>query len=624
MVDFDFGSTEGIISIATHYELDLDHSKNLKKGRNSYLHSFITTFGDKLPLEQIISHALSHTSYVYDANPSNDLKEVLLFLLGVTDKKGKLMPNIQDGCEGWFRVSPQIVESSSYSDEFYLSVDKTVDKLFKADKAKTSSLLCAETMVDCLRAWSKLIDIENMMQVIFEKRLYYVLFDEELDQMKTFIYKNKLRFGKKQDKAATKCMEVLDAIKKANSQLPKGFSESAQKQIDKIFNIKNAGMSSVPFHDKFGMKTEIDEEEESLIPIVTPDKRAGDSATSDEIVTLDKRAVDSTTSDEDVPTRQIKKRKSNRKITTQGLSDEEHQGAHGDVSENLESEKAAVPVSQKYVGKCSVLAMIAAQAPVLHRAVAQEENTKRLQISFTTPIKQAMGTFKVAMFIDSVNAAGTSQIYTWKAKPLIYALGIAKSLNELFLGDRNDAYSEALINNINKFMPIRRYPGESNDDIKKAGSAYLFQAGGILELHLPSILREHIDEELNKIVQSFRNIICDANFHECYSLGAARSFIDVYKNNESFVEHAQALMRTGKSLDYTANRLAYDIYSDYENLFVNIKDLHIEVIKDCPLDVLLRNSDIKDFGRRLFGHLYSDVYAPIVFKNPRGKDYKKL
>jgi hypothetical protein len=40
--------------------------------------------------------------------------------------------------------------------------------------------------------------------------------------------------------------------------------------------------------------------------------------------------------------------------------------------------------------------------------------------------------------------------------------------------------------------------------------------------------------------------------------------------------------------------------------------------------VLLRNSDIKDFGRRLFGNLYNEVYAPMVFKNPRGKDYKKL
>jgi hypothetical protein len=122
-------------------------------------------------------------------------------------------------------------------------------------------------------------------------------------------------------------MEVLDTIKKANSQLPKGFGESVQKVIDKIFNIQNAGMWSVPFHAEFGIKTDKDEEEEPLNPIVTPDKRIGDF-----------------TSDEDVPTRMIKKRKSNKKVSRQDLSeDEEDQGADGDVTENLESAEFQVP-----------------------------------------------------------------------------------------------------------------------------------------------------------------------------------------------------------------------------------------------------------------------------------------
>jgi hypothetical protein len=60
------------MSIATHYENNLDHSKHNKKGQNVYLHSFIMTFGDKLPLEKIISHALSHTSYIYDVKHSKD------------------------------------------------------------------------------------------------------------------------------------------------------------------------------------------------------------------------------------------------------------------------------------------------------------------------------------------------------------------------------------------------------------------------------------------------------------------------------------------------------------------------------------------------------------------------
>ena len=277
---------------------------------------------------------------------------------------------------------------------------------------------------------------------------------------------------------------------------------------------------------------------------------------------------------------------------------------------------------QKYVGKSSVLAMIAAQAPVLHRQAGQDDNRRRLQIYFTTPIRQAKGTYKVAMFIDSFN--GTRQIYTWKAKPLVYAFGLSRSLNDLHLGDENDAYCDVLLQNINKYYPIRKNPGKSNDDIALAKGAYLFQAGGILELRFPSILQEDIHAELDKIVQSFRKIISDADFHECYSLGAARNFIEAYKNNEEFIEHAQALMATGKSLDYTGNKLAYDIYVDSENLFKNIKDIDIEVIKDCPLDKILRNSDIKDIGRRLFGNQYNAAYAPIVFMNPTGKDFRTL
>jgi hypothetical protein len=138
----------------------------------------------------------------------------------------------------------------------------------------------------------------------------------------------------------------------------------------------------------------------------------------------------------------------------------------------------------------------------------------------------------------------------------------------------------------------------------------VFQAGGVLEIRFPSVEKKEIDDELEHVVQAFRKIISDANFHEAYSLGAARSFIEDYKNNDVFVEHVQALIRSGKPLNYSLNKL--------------IKDLHIEVIKDCPLDMLLRNSDIKEFGRGLFGGYYSDAYASIVFKNPRGKNYNTL
>jgi hypothetical protein len=302
------------------------------------------------------------------------------------------------------------------------------------------------------------------------------------------------------------------------------------------------------------------------------------------------------------------------------------------VGEDVEEESSkevvddveAVPVEtvgQNHVGKSSILAMIATQAPVLH-ASPSEDNRRRLCISFTTPIRQTNGKYKVAMFIDSL--INGNQIYTWKAKPLVHAFGIAKILNNLHLGDRNDPYCSMITNDINRFMPIRRFPGESNDEIRKIGSVYLLQAVGILEVRFPSNDKGVVHNELDSIARAFRSVISDPNFHECYSLGAARSFIEEFKNSEVFLEHIQALHRTGQSFDYSKHKLARDIHLDKDLLFRAIDELRIEVIKDCPLDVLLRNSDIKEIGRALFGNYYNDAYASIVFKNPRGKDYKTL
>jgi hypothetical protein len=643
-INYDFGSVEGVRSIASYHKLKFDDSKSLKKGRNVYLHSFIMTYGDKLPLQDILRTALSYTLYIYDVEKCTDLKAIILFILGVTDKKGKVMPNIKDGCEGWFRVSHEVEKSCMYSDEFYLSVSETVANHFKTNDDKGDLMCLGKTMVDNLLGWTKMLYTYDTVEIVFQKSLYYMFFDHELEEMKSYIFKNKLFSGRKKDKVASACMEVLDAIKKGNSVLPKGFNERSQKEIDKIFNFENAGMGSVPFHDEFGVESDTVTSSVAVGTLGNTDAVTDTSRTKVKscavVVTPDKKNDVRGTARAKRTCENIKTSLSDRRPKKKGSivpdvedSDDDGQDdiAASDTNEDghdtvVGGQRNVVQapglLSQRYVGKCSVLAMIAAQAPVLHRPLAQEENRKRLQISFTTPIKQAKGTYKVAIFIDSVN--GDKQIYTWKSKPLIYALGLPKVLKDLHLGDRNDAYCDILLQNINRYMPIRRYPGESNDEIKKAGSAYLFQAGGVLELQFPSILQQDIHDELDKIVQSFRKIISDANFHECYSLGAARSYIEVYKNNDAFVEHAQALMRTGKSLDYTGNKLAYDIYTDYENLFSNINDLHIEVIRDCPLDVLLRNSDIKDVGRRLFGNQYNDAYAPIVFRNPRGKDFKTL
>ena len=272
---YDFGSIEGVKSIASYHGLKVDHEKHLKKGRNGYLYYFVMEFGDQLPLTDILRMALSFTTYTYDYERSEKKKDVILFMLGVTDKKGKVIASVEDGCSGWFRVSSDIERSCEFSDEFYLTVDKAVASHF-FDQAHGKDLeLSAHVMAEYLLGWTKMMYVDEIVTIIFEKSLYYILFDHELKGMKNFIQKYKLWKGKKKDKQAEGCIAILDAIIASNSLLPKGFNERSQKQIDKIFNIKDAGMGSVPFFIDFGIMTDEEDCDTRLPKVVTPDKKKG-------------------------------------------------------------------------------------------------------------------------------------------------------------------------------------------------------------------------------------------------------------------------------------------------------------------------------------------------------------
>jgi hypothetical protein len=576
-----------------------------------------------MPLRAIIDKALLFTSFAYNGNKSDELQRVLLRLLGVTDNKGKNLPNIDDGHCGWYRLGAD-EKRNSLCEEIYRSVEQVVLEKYSNDDCDGGHMkLLADNMIDCLITYSKLWRIpRDIWRNIFVNGHFYILCQNEIEDMIKCIQRSRLHHGRKKDKNASACIEVLVQITKANSLLPKGYNDRQQEMLDKVFNIKNAGFGSVAYHEDFYVATSEDEEHNEERATVTPEKVENTVTASGKKKKSHKRY-----SELDVEVASAKKKVKNFFADVNDNDDDEDSNVmtddNGEDKEASSKDKDDNILSQRYVGKSSILAMIAAQAPVLQRNPGQE-NRKRLQVMFTTPIRQAKGTYKVAMFIDSIDGNSEKQIYTWKAKPLIHALSLTRNLDGLYLGDQKDIYTNPILQGLNKYMPIRRHPGESNDDIKKKNGAYLFQAGGILELRFPSVDKKDIDDELDQVVEAFRKVISDANFHEAYSLGAARSFIEEYKNNDAFIEHVQALIRTGKALNYSLNKLADDIYMDKEDIFKNIKDLYIEVIKDCPLDMLLRNSDVKEFGRALFGGYYSDAYASIVFKNPRGKNYNTL
>ena len=89
--------------------------------------------------------------------------------------------------------------------------------------------------------------ISEFIKVIFDKQYYYLLFDEELIEMELLIERIKLNPTKCKDEMALACLNVVHAIIMANSVLPAGFSGHKKIQVDKIFNIENAGIGSVPY-----------------------------------------------------------------------------------------------------------------------------------------------------------------------------------------------------------------------------------------------------------------------------------------------------------------------------------------------------------------------------------------
>mmetsp|Transcript_6059 Transcript_6059/g.11485 ORF Transcript_6059/g.11485 Transcript_6059/m.11485 type:complete len:650 (+) Transcript_6059:277-2226(+) len=646
--------------------------------------------GDKFPLKDIIDKALSFTIYALDVENQTDLKAVLLQMLGVSDKKGKIYKQSDDGFGGWFRVDRDIDGASDLSEEFYLNVHDVILNEFKKDSDDIDFCLgiCAEMMVETLHGWSLNAKAYDNLRICIEKKYFYAFFNKDLEQMISYIKRILFTNGKPKDKATTMTLNVLEAVKKANLALPVGLNSAQEREMTKIFNFDSDWVGKVPFLTEFLLdyeefdedneKNRLKNENDIVTPIeqssmkkgvskvVSPDGKKGGS----KVVSRDGKKGLSKVVTPDGKSKKLvgekrsygkqdnsSRKKAGRNVEAKSAEvydvedsddeeekDEEEELNGGEKEEQSEDGEETVSlhkrqglssqkkrsgvrtvtndVHQKHVGKSSILAMIACQAPVLHGTAPGEDNGKRLCVSFTTPIRQTKGTYKVAMFIDSINNG--NQIYTWKAKPLVHAFGIAKMLNNLCLGDKNDPYCSLITKNINRYLPIRKYSGESNDEIKKAGSAFLLQAAGILEVRLPSNDKEVVHRELDLIVRAFRKVISDPNFHECYSLGGARSYIEEFKNSEVFLEHIQALHRTGQSFDYSKHKLARDIYQDKDLLFRGIDDLRIEIIKDCPLDVLLKNSDIKEIGRALFGHYYNDVYASIVFKNPRGKDFKTL
>jgi hypothetical protein len=75
--NYDFGSMEGIKAMADAHGFSLEEINTFKKGRNQVLYHFIMKFGVDLPLDKILPHAMTFSSYYFDADACQDLKAVI-------------------------------------------------------------------------------------------------------------------------------------------------------------------------------------------------------------------------------------------------------------------------------------------------------------------------------------------------------------------------------------------------------------------------------------------------------------------------------------------------------------------------------------------------------------------
>lgn len=262
---YDFGSIHGIDVIARRHDIEFIEEEVTKVTRNEFLHSFIMGNGDKFPLKDIIDKALSFTIYALDVENQTDLKAVLLQMLGVSDKKGKIYKQSDDGFGGWFRVDRDIDGASDLSEEFYLNVHDVILNEFKKDSDDIDFCLgiCAEMMVETLHGWSLNAKAYDNLRICIEKKYFYAFFNKDLEQMISYIKRILFTNGKPKDKATTMTLNVLEAVKKANLALPVGLNSAQEREMTKIFNFDSDWVGKVPFLTEFLLDyEEFDEDNE--------------------------------------------------------------------------------------------------------------------------------------------------------------------------------------------------------------------------------------------------------------------------------------------------------------------------------------------------------------------------
>ena len=257
------------------------------------------------------------------------------------------------------------------------------------------------------------------------------------------------------------------------------------------------------------------------------------------------------------------------------------------------------------------------------------ERTKQLQLYFTIAVPQAQENssefkYKIAIFVRAHNSM-TKDNGIIEFKPEIFnmmcelAYATKDTDSEIRIGSMNK-YTDLITSSFTEVHRIRANPGEENDSYKTSGNNGYFseQIGGMFDITVQK--PEQLQEELNNILQEFKNIIASDSFHKGYKFAAYWKYC-----NEPGTTIEELMHKVNSQLKIVGNRdQIFNMARSTGKLYpILVQDIQMTLRKvlgttemmvkfNVSLDEVLQNADIANYAKGMIG-VYSPAYRQVLF-----------
>lgn len=257
------------------------------------------------------------------------------------------------------------------------------------------------------------------------------------------------------------------------------------------------------------------------------------------------------------------------------------------------------------------------------------EKTKQLQVYFTCAVPQAQENmsewkYKLAIFIRAHNSM-TKDNGIIEFKPEIFNMmcelvySTKDTDSEVRIGSMN-GYTDLITSSFSEVHRIRANPGEEDDSYKTSGNNgyYSEQIGGMFEVTVQR--QDQLQQELDNILQEFKNIIAGESFHHAYKYAAYWKYCNEPGTTiEQLVEKVNSQLKILGNRDQIFNK-ARSIGKLYPILVQDLQQTLRKVLGttemmvkyDVSLDEVLQNADIANYAKGMIG-IYSPAYRRVLF-----------